>query len=233
MRIGGFQKLTLLDFPDKVAATIFFVGCNFNCSYCHNPELVLPQNFPKKFLSPENIFTELEQRKAFLDGVCLTGGEPLLQPDLTPFIKKIKQMGLQVKLDTNGTNPQKLQSLIEQKLVDYVAMDVKAPLAKYHLITKTQIDLSLIEQSIKLLLQEKVAYEFRTTVVPGLLSAQDIVDIARLIVGAKKYKLQKGELNKPLVDASLQGGKSYSYQELESMRAKAAEYVTECVLLGI
>lgn len=190
MKINGFQKLTLLDFPEKVACIIFTAGCNFRCPFCHNASLVthIDEN---QNIDEEEIFTYLEKRKGLLDGVCITGGEPLLQSDIKEFIQKIKNMGYAVKIDTNGSYPEKLRDLIENNLVDYVAMDIKNSREKYAETAGIQnLLLDNIEKSISLLLENKVDYEFRTTVVNELHTKEDIKNISVLIKGAKKYFIQ-------------------------------------------
>ena len=190
MKINGFQKLTLLDFPEKVACIIFTAGCNFRCPFCHNASLVthIDEN---QNIDEEEIFTYLEKRKGLLDGVCITGGEPLLQSDIKEFIQKIKNMGYAVKLDTNGSYPEKLRDLIENNLVDYVAMDIKNSREKYAETAGIQnLLLDNIEKSISILLENKVDYEFRTTVVNELHTKEDIKNISVLIKGAKKYFIQ-------------------------------------------
>ena len=190
MKINGFQKLTLLDFPEKVACIIFTAGCNFRCPFCHNASLVthIDEN---QNIDEEEIFTYLEKRKGLLDGVCITGGEPLLQSDIKEFIQKIKNMGYAVKLDTNGSYPEKLRDLIENNLVDYVAMDIKNSREKYAETAGIQnLLLDNIEKSISLLLENKVDYEFRTTVVNELHTKEDIKNISVLIKGTKKYFIQ-------------------------------------------
>ena len=190
MKINGFQKLTLLDFPEKVACIIFTAGCNFRCPFCHNASLVTHIN-ENQNISEEGIFTYLEKRKGLLDGVCITGGEPLLQSDIKEFIQKIKNMGYAVKLDTNGSYPEKLNDLIENKLVDYVAMDIKNSREKYSETAGVQnLNFDNIEKSISLLLENKVNYEFRTTVTNELHTKKDIESIAHMIGGAKKYFIQ-------------------------------------------
>lgn len=189
MKINGFQKLTLLDFPGRVACIIFTAGCNFRCPFCHNASLVTHIDNTNTF-SEDEILDYLKKREGIIDGVCITGGEPLLQPDLEEFIIKIKNLGLAVKLDTNGSSPEKLISLVEKGLLDYVAMDIKNCKDKYSLTAGADINLSDIEKSVSFLLENHVPYEFRTTVVDGMHTPQDIVSIASWISGAEKYFLQ-------------------------------------------
>ena len=190
MEIHGFIKTTLLDYPGHLAATIFTGKCNFRCPFCHNKDLVLhSKSLP--FLDSKEILHYLKRRVGILDGVCITGGEPTLQPDLEDFIRQIKELGLLIKLDTNGYRPVVLQSLIDQKLVDYVAMDIKNSFSKYSITCGiSDINLSQIEESIHILLQNQVPYEFRTTISKELHSEQDIIEIGHMLQGAQAYFLQ-------------------------------------------
>ncbi len=189
MIFGGFQKLTLLDFPGKVACTLFTKGCNFTCPFCHNAPLVNKPNEAASF-SEEEILAFLKKRQGILEGVCITGGEPLLHP-LEDFLLKVKALGYKVKLDTNGSFPQKLKDLYEKKLIDYVAMDIKNSFEKYPMTSGCEnIDLSKIEESIDFLLEGNIPYEFRTTVCSQLHTACDIEKIAKRIKGAEKYFIQ-------------------------------------------
>lgn len=200
IKIGGLQKLTLIDYPGKVAATIFLKGCNFRCPFCYNPELVLPEKMKKHPEIPEKeVFAFLNERKGLLQGVCVTGGEPTIHPDLPNFIRQIKKLGYSVKLDTNGSNPEMLKKLIRNKLVDYVAMDVKAipekaPSSKfktaYEKATGVKVNLEEIKKSIEIIKNSGIDYEFRTTVVPGIHTKEEILKLARLIAPAKNYYLQ-------------------------------------------
>lgn len=190
MNIQGFQKMTLLDYPERVACTVFTGGCNFRCPFCHNASLVTDINLKSAF-SEEEILSFLEKRQGILDGVCVTGGEPLLQPDIKQFIIKIKSLGFKVKLDTNGSFPDKLKELIDENLVDYVAMDIKNSKEKY-LITAgvTKDIMPSVEKSVKILLENRVDYEFRTTVTAQHHTVEDIENIAKWIKGAKRYFIQ-------------------------------------------
>jgi pyruvate formate lyase activating enzyme len=192
MIIGGFQKLTLIDYPGKLAATVFTVGCSFRCPFCHNPELVLSSKFSVQDNKMEKeFFTHLENRKEKLDGVCITGGEPTIQPDLVEFIRKVRKMGFSVKLDTNGTRPDVLKKLFQEKLLDYVAMDIKNTLEKYDQTTGSKTDKERIKLSVELIRNSGVPYEFRTTVVPGLHSEKDFDKIAKWLSGSRAYYLQE------------------------------------------
>lgn len=191
MRIGGIQKLTLIDFPGKIAATVFTVGCSFRCGFCHNPELVLPEKFPEPNEMEKEFFEHLEKRKGKLEGVCITGGEPTIQPDIIEFIRKIKEMGFAVKLDSNGTQPHVLRKVFRENLVDFVAMDIKHAPKKYDEAVGLNADMEKINESVKMIMESGVPYEFRTTVVPGIHEEKDFLEIAKWIKGAKAYYLQE------------------------------------------
>lgn len=189
MLIKGLQKLTLLDYPGKMACTVFTAGCNFRCPFCHNASLVT--NIDEERISEEEFFSFLQKRQGIIEGVCVTGGEPTLQPDLKDFLKKIKDLGYSVKLDTNGYRPEVLKDVVNSGLVDYVAMDIKNSQAKYALTCGLDnLDITKINESVELLMSGAVDYEFRTTVVKELHTEDDIQDIVSWIQGAKKYFLQ-------------------------------------------
>ena len=191
MIFGGFQKTTLVDYPGKIAATVFTLGCNFRCPYCHNLELVLPELIEKQpKISEEEVLNFLKERKGLLEGLCITGGEPTLHYDLISFLEKVKSLGYLVKLDSNGSRPEILKELFEKKLIDYLAMDVKTSLEKYHLVTLNQIPVEDILTSIKLIKDSGIDYEFRTTVAPEIVTKEDILKIVDLIKPARAYYLQ-------------------------------------------
>ncbi|HUV46737.1 MAG TPA: anaerobic ribonucleoside-triphosphate reductase activating protein [Candidatus Bathyarchaeia archaeon] len=187
MIIGGLQKTTLIDFPSRVACTVFTVGCNFRCPYCHNRDLVSWDLFKKSKIKPikeKDFFEFLEKRKKILDGVCITGGEPTLQPDLCGFCQKIKAMGLEVKLDTNGSNPEVLKQLIDKKLIDFVAMDIKTAFGDYAKTVfksknKNSALIYKIKKSIKIILESGLEYEFRTTIVPKIHTRKKLVGLVK------------------------------------------------------
>ncbi len=225
MKIGGLQKLTLIDYPSKIAATVFTIGCNFFCPFCHNPELVNPEKIKKQPIIPENFFFDfLENRKGILEGICITGGEPVLQQDLPEFIKKIKNFGFSVKLDTNGSNPEMIEKLIREKLVDYFAMDIKGSLEKYQQIIRKKIDLEKIKKSVGIIKDSGIDYEFRTTIVPGIHTKEDIIQIAREISPAKKYFLQNFRPGKTL-DSHYKKCKPFNQKELELIQKECNKYI--------
>lgn len=191
MVIQGLQKLTLLDFPGKVACTVFLAGCNFRCPFCHNASLVV-DTYKNKEIPEEEFFAFLNKRKGILDGVCVTGGEPLLQSGMEEFLEKIKSLGFLVKLDTNGSFPDKLIRIVELKLVDYVAMDIKNSQESYgKTIGIEDYDISKVHKSVNYLLRGNVPYEFRTTVVREFHQRSDFESIGRWIGGASRYYLQQ------------------------------------------
>lgn len=227
MTFGGLQKLTLIDYPGKVAATIFTVGCNFLCPYCHNPELVDPtkiKNQPK--LGEKEILKFLTGRQGLLEGVCITGGEPTLLAELPEFISKIKALGFLVKLDTNGSNPEMLARLLNEQLIDYVAMDIKAPLEKYKKIVGDQAVLADIQRSVELT-RSAPDYEFRTTVLPALHSSKDILSIGRWLQGSKKYYLQQFQPTKTL-DSAYLNEKPFAWDKLAELRVLLEIFFDRC-----
>lgn len=229
MLIGGIQKLTLIDYPKKVATIVFTVGCNFRCKFCYNLELVLPEKINKKFfISEKDFFDFLKSRKGKLEAVVITGGEPTLQRDLIDFIKKIKAMGFLVKLDTNGTNFNKLKTLLDKKLIDYVAMDIKNRLTtkSYEKIIDQKANINNIKKTISLIMKSHIDYEFRTTVAPGI-SKTDILSIARFIKGAKKYFLQKFK-DTDIIDNNCKKDKCLDESTLELLAKEIKSYIKIC-----
>ncbi len=186
MQIAGIVKNSFVDYPSHISCVVFTPGCNMNCWYCHNRDLITQTD---GIVSVEEVLNFLEKRKSFLDGVVITGGEPTMQSGLASFIKKVKAMGYKVKLDTNGSNTEMVKSLVADNLLDYIAMDIKAPLERYETITKVS-DINEIKKSINYIMECGVDYEFRTTFEPNLTS-EDIVLIVNLIKGAKNYALQQ------------------------------------------
>jgi pyruvate formate lyase activating enzyme len=202
MKIAGLQRVSLIDYPGKIGATVFTQGCNFRCPYCHNAELVSPERYGP-LLAEEDIFAFLKLRRGKLEAVTVTGGEPTIHDDLGAFLSTVKEMGYVVKVDTNGSNPRVLEMLIEKKLVDYIAMDIKGPLKKYRHIASVTVDTSDIERSIELLMTCGIEHEFRTTVVKSQLSSRDLLAVAKLINTARLYVLQPFVPRNTLDDAFL------------------------------
>jgi len=247
MVIGGLQKFSLLDYPEHLSAIIFTQGCNFKCQYCYNPMLVGPIK-PSKFnhisskrkngektkghsLIPEDdLFVFLKKRSGKLDAVVITGGEPTIHRDLPKFIKKIKELGFKVKLDTNGTNPKMIKKLIKDNLLDYIAMDLKTSFVKYDLVIGTQPDLENIKKSVKIIIESGLDYEFRTTLVPKLVEISDIKAMGEIIKGAQKWYLQKFQSDKELVNERFTGSAVFNNREMEKMRKQALNYVRECMV---
>jgi len=223
MQILGLQKLTLLDYPGYIASTIFTGGCNFKCPFCQNASLV---NYKEKDLGEKNILEFLKKRKLYIDAVCISGGEPTIQPDLKNFIKKVKKLGYLIKLDTNGTNPKLLRELINEKLIDYVAMDIKNSKEKYNQTIGLKYDIKSIEESINLLLEDKIDYEFRTTVVKNFHDCDDFKKIAKWIKGAKKYVLQQFVNSNNVIQSGLSSHskeKLYEFKNILDKKLKNVE----------
>ena len=229
MLIKGFQKLTLLDFPGRTACTVFTGGCNLRCPFCHNALLVTEMDDDR--FEEEEIFEHLERRKKVLDGIAITGGEPLLQKDIERFLYELKDTGIAVKLDTNGCYPEKLKGILELGLADYVAMDIKNSPQKYGVTVGVEnFDISPINSSIELIKNSGVDYEFRTTVTENFHTVDDVEEIAKWIQGAKHYYLQNFVDSGNLIDSNCKGvPKEIMYEMLE----KARKYIPEAELRGI
>lgn len=230
IKIGGIQKLTLIDYPGKISCTVFFLGCVFKCPWCHNPELVLPQKIKEQpRISEKEFFDFLKERKGLLDGVCLSGGEPTIDKKLPNFIKKIKKMGYLVKLDTNGSNPKMLKDLINKGLIDYVAMDIKNQKEKYKKAAGVKVDIKKIQESIDILKHGKIDYEFRSTIVPTLHTKKDIIKMAKWISGAKRYFLQNFKSEKT-IDFSFEKIKPYPQEYLVEIQKAISPFFEDCRL---
>jgi pyruvate formate lyase activating enzyme len=227
MLIGGLHKLSLIDYPGKLSAVIFTRGCNFRCPYCHNPELI--ESNGGDFIEEDKILSFLDERKGKLDGVVLTGGEPTLQSEIVEFLERIKRLGFFVKLDTNGSYPERIKELIDRKLLDYIAMDIKAPLYKYSRTTLTSIDTERIVESIHLIMNSGIDYEFRTTVVRSLLSRDDFPKIGEMIKSAKLFVLQEFRPTKTL-DPDFLKETSYTKRELEEISISLKELVSKVII---
>lgn len=228
MLIGGFQKMTMLDYPEKIACTVFTHGCNFKCPFCHNARLVTQA---PQLIDEGEILSYLNKRKGILDGVCISGGEPLLQRDIFEFIKKIKDLGLLVKLDTNGYMPERLQYAIDSGLVDYVAMDIKNSKEKYALTSDCpDLDISKIEKSVEILKAGKTDYEFRTTVVKEYHNIEDMEKIGMWLKGAKKYYIQSFIDSGDIIGKELT---SLDTAGLDGLLRAVLPYIPEASLRGI
>lgn len=230
MIIQGLQKLTLLDYPEKVACTVFAAGCNFRCPFCHNASLVI-DTYNNKVIKEEELFYFLNKRRGILDGVCVTGGEPLIQQGVEEFLTKIKDMGYMVKLDTNGSFPEKLRRIVEAGIVDYVAMDIKNSPEKYgRTIGIEDYDISKICRSVTYLLEGHVPYEFRTTVVRQFHQRSDFEAIGRWIKGAEHYYLQQFVDSGDLIQQGLCG---YDKRVMEQALAVVKKHVETAQLRGL
>ena len=227
MLIGGLQRFSLIDYPGKISAVVFTQGCNFRCPYCHNPELV---SFNREGLIEENyILSFLEERRGKIDGVVLTGGEPTLQPDLVDFLREIKNLGFLVKLDTNGSCPEVIEELLERKLLDYIAMDIKGSLENYSEITNVKVDIEKIKKSIDIIMHSGVSYEFRTTIVKSQLKRDDILKIGESIRSAELYVLQSFRPTKTL-DPNFLKETSYTKEELEDIASSLKKLVKRTIV---
>ena len=220
MKVIGIEKSSFIDYPGKICTVYFTPGCNFRCAYCHNSPAVMGKG---ELIKEEEILLYLEKRKKFIDAVCISGGEPTLQEDLDWFIEKLKSKGFFIKLDTNGTNPDILQKLLDKKLIDYVAMDIKGPLYKYSLLAGIEVAVEPIKESINIIKNSNIDYEFRTTICKELLSPNDIRNIANLLKGSRAYYLQNFKDG----DTILAGkGKltPYSMKELKLIEKEIKDY---------
>jgi len=232
MIIGGLQKNTLVDFPGKLACTVFISGCNFSCPWCYSAELVLPEKIRNHPVIPEDeVFAFLKERVGLLEGVVICGGEPTRNSDLPEFIKKIKDLGYLVKLDTNGTNPTMLASLIDNKLIDYVAMDIKTSKEKYPSLFAEKVKIADIQKSIDILSKNKIGYEFRTTVVPTIHEREDIISIANWIKGAPRYYLQRFRPEKT-IDPAFEKIRSYPDEWFQDVLNQISPLFKICQVRG-
>jgi len=233
MQFGGLQKLTLIDYPDKIACTVFTIGCSFRCPFCYSSELVLPNQHQKRpKLSEQHFFDFLQERTGLLDGVVICGGEPTIHKDLPIFINKIKELKFLVKLDTNGNQPKMLQKLIDEKLIDYVAMDIKCPKAKYYFFSGTKnLDIKNIEKSIKILFDSSIPFELRTTVCPGL-TEDDLMVASNWIgsFGKSSYFLQRFENRKKILNPEILNHPLLSCKILKKIIEKIKPKFKVCLL---
>lgn len=230
MKFYGMQKMTLLDYPGYVACTLFTGGCNFRCPFCHNALLVL--DLDENYTIPEEeVLAFLKKRQGLLDGVCVTGGEPLINKDIGDFLSKVKELGFKIKLDTNGTNPARLKELVSQNLVDYVAVDIKNSPEKYaETVGLKSFDMSTINQTVNFLMSGCVDYEFRTTVTKQFHTEKSMEEAARFIRGAKRYFLQNFVDSGNLIGSGITG---QSKEEMEKLLSVVKKYVPDSCLRGI
>jgi len=231
IEIKGVQKTSLLDYPGKVAAVIFVSMCNFRCPYCHNGELVL--NEVKKTIEPKEIIDYLEKKRKWVDGVCITGGEPTMHKGLPDFIKEIKNKGFLVKLDTNGTNPEMVEQLLNENLLDYIAMDIKASLKNYEKAVAVKFNENSIQKTIHLIMNSCIDYEFRTTVVPGLFDESDAEEISVWLKGAKKFCLQQFKNTDKTLDPKFQDVSHYHVDMLEKFKSIISKNIKDVEIRGV
>ncbi len=228
MIIGGLQKTSLIDFPGKVSCVCFVSGCNFRCPYCHNPDLV--HHPGRSFLDEDTFLAFIRERQGFLDGVVISGGEPTLQNDLPAFLSLIKREGYAVKVDTNGSHPQMIRELIE-RLVDYIAMDIKTDPSLYPLFMQREIDPDIIRSSVKLIMASGIAYEFRTTCVRPFVNAETVETIGRLIQGCFLYVLQHFSRVRVLHPEFFENRKAgYDEEEMMHLKTVAEHWVEKCIV---
>lgn len=232
MKVTGIQKLTLLDYPGVVACTVFTAGCNFRCPFCHNAMLVLPEQIDDECLTDDEVFGFLKKRRGVLDGVAVTGGEPLLHADMPEFLARVKEMGYKIKLDTNGSNPELLSEIVKNKLVDRVAMDIKnAPEEYARTIGLKSFDIAPVERSKEMLLRGDIDYEFRTTVVKGIHTKESLIGAAKWIEGAKEYYLQQFKDSGNLILPD--GLSAYDEKQMHTLADAVRDYVPTVEVRGV
>ena len=227
MKIGGIQPMTLLDYPGRVAAVFFAIGCNFRCPYCYNVDLVFERIKP---ISEDEINNFLEERKNFLEAIVLSGGEATLQKDILKFLKKVKSFGYLVGLETNGSRPEVLKKLVNKDAVDFIAMDMKAPFHKYGQATGVNVNIEKIKESIRLVKNFK-HHQFRTTVVPTILNEKDILEMAKIIKGAKSYQLQQFKNEEDMISPEMKKVEPYKKEFFETIKEKIQNNFDECEII--
>ena len=233
MIIAGLQKLSLVDYPGVVCAVIFTQGCNFRCGYCQNPDLIPSlSSQPQSVCDEQEVFSFLNKRKGMIEGLVITGGEPTLQKDLLDFIRKVKELGLKVKLDTNGANPDLLEKLLKEDIIDYAAVDIKTSSSKYVLVSDDEGVAARLTRTIHLLMLAQIPYEFRTTCVPGVVDAQDFEEIGEIVKGAACYYLQQFRADITL-DKKFQTVKPYLPEEIEKFKDILSKYVQRVEIRGV
>ena len=231
MKFGGLQKNSLIDFPGKISCVLFLKGCNFDCPYCHNPDLLINDPACPSALEEDDFFGFLETRKGLLDGVVISGGEPTLHDDLPRLCQKIKEMGFALKLDTNGSRPKCIQKIIDQQLVDYIAMDIKTDPTRYGQCIKADFESARVLASIRLIMESNISYEFRTTCVQQIIDEEKISNISKEIKGARLYALQKYHPTKILhPEFFKQGQVGFADESMIRFQAIASNWVEECIV---
>lgn len=228
MKIGHVQKTSFIDYPGRISAVVFTQGCNFRCPYCHNPELVDKKLYTEAIVQ-DDVYSFLAKRRGKLEAVVITGGEPTLQKGLMPFMQRVKSMGYLIKLDTNGSRPSVVQDVLEKNLVDYIAMDVKAPWDKYSAAAGSLVDITHIRKSISLIMSSGIEYEFRTTIVKSLLKEQDVLNIGKIIKGARLYVLQKFVASKHL-DKKITESIPYTDSEMVQLSSELRSIADRCIV---
>ncbi|MFP3949494.1 MAG: anaerobic ribonucleoside-triphosphate reductase activating protein [Candidatus Micrarchaeia archaeon] len=224
------EKTSLLDYPREVCSTLFTVGCNFRCPFCHNRFLVVPEEFPPQRISPEQALSELSKRKRYVSAATITGGEPTIHADLPWFISSLKDEGIKVKLDSNGTNPEMLKELYSKEFLDYVAMDIKSSLDFYEESAGTGVDISKIKESVEIIRNSGIPYEFRTTVVPGLHDLEKMEEIGKWLEGSDYYVIQSFSPEGGTLEDSFSLRKPFADKELNAFVDAAKPYFKKVVL---
>jgi pyruvate formate lyase activating enzyme len=233
MRICGIQGVSLIDFPGRIASVFFLAGCNFRCPFCQNQSLVEERLFPAR-ISEDEALECLKRKNHLIDGVEITGGEPLANSEgLIEFLEKVKGMGLYVKIDTNGYEERKLEEMLKRGIVDYVAMDIKTSFKKYDLAAGRKVNIDRIANSIRIIMEKSIDYEFRTTCVPGIVTLDDIEEISYSIKGAKRYYLQQFRNDRPTLDPSCMRLEAYSKEQMERFLEVARTYVAAAGIRGV
>ncbi len=233
MKICGVQGISVIDYPGKIASILFLGGCNFRCPFCHNVSLIDGYE-SLDYKNSEAVLEDLGKRKGFIDAVEITGGEPLINgSELIALLRKLREMDLSIKIDTNGYSTDMLRMVLEMGLVDYIAMDIKTSIDRYDVAVGLELNTDRILNSIKIILESPIEYEFRTTCVPGLVGSKEIESIARLIEGAAHYYLQQYRVEQPTLDPSYMKLSPYPAEKLESFKAIAQKYVTSVSIRGL
>ena len=231
IKLGGLQETSLLDYPGKICAIVWTVGCNFRCPFCYNLNMVYGDT---DTVPVDHVLSFLDDRVGKLDALSITGGEPLLHEDIGDFMKEVKDRGFLVKVDTNGTFPDRLEQLLNAGLVDYVSMDVKAPIDKYDQLAGVHVDVEKIKRSIELIMEKASDYEFKTTMIPGLLEKEDVKQVTSFIKGAKRYYLQQFKTDVPVINQELLSATTpFTAEEFNEMKDLASPFVESCLLRGL